>query len=302
MANIELFKEASLRSISRGALLLKKHSPAILTGAGILSGAASTVLASKATLKLEETIDGIRTALEIAESNREKGLNDPSVAYTQSDYTKDVSYIYARGGLKVLKLYGPALSMGAAAITCVISAQGIMQRRNVALTAMVAAVEKGFSEYRKRVEDELGPEKEEELYYGVSKKEYISEETKEKEVLVTYKAESASVYARFFDELSPEWSPIPEYNLMKLKAVQNYSNDRLRARGYVFLNEIYEQLGIPQSPAGQIVGWLYNDEGDNFIDFKVYDVANQDKRAFVNGKEPAILLDFNVDGPIYDKI
>lgn len=302
MSNIELFKEAGLRSLSKGALVLRKHSPAILTTTGIVAGVASTVMASRATLRLEETIDQIRTSVEIAENNRQDAINDPDASYTDSDYTKDVSYIYVRGGLQIFRLYAPALSLGAAAITCVVSAQGIMQRRNVALTAMVAAVEKGFSEYRKRVEEQIGPEAEKEIFYGVTKEEYTNEKTGDKEVLVSYRPEEHSVYARFFCPMSPEWSPTPEYNLLKLKAVQNYANDRLRARGYVFLNEIYDQLGIPHSPAGQIVGWLWNSDGDNFIDFKIYDVTNENKRAFVNGTEQGILLDFNVDGPIYDKI
>jgi hypothetical protein len=63
-------------------------------------------------------------------------------------------------------------------------------------------------------------------------------------------------------------------------------------------------LGIDRSKAGSVVGWVITKEGtgDNFIDFGVFDGDNPRARDFVNGREGSILLDFNVDGVIYDKI
>lgn len=108
-----------------------------------------------------------------------------------------------------------------------------------------------------------------------------------------------SQYARFFDESCHGWSKDPEANLLFLKLQQEYANSLLRSRGYMFLNEVYEMLGIPKSKEGQLVGWVYNEEnptGDNYIDFGIFAKSNS---KFVNGYERNILLDFNVDGCIF---
>lgn len=114
---------------------------------------------------------------------------------------------------------------------------------------------------------------------------------------------SYSPYARIFDETCSGWTKDAEFNLMFLLQVQNYANEKLKARGYLFLNEVLDMLGLPRSKAGQIVGWIYkenNTDGDNYVDFGIY--KTEKNANFVNGYENCILLDFNVDGPIIDKI
>lgn len=113
-----------------------------------------------------------------------------------------------------------------------------------------------------------------------------------------------SSYARFFDSGCTGWQKDPECNLLFLKQQQNYANDILRTRGHLFLNEVYDMLGIPRTKAGQLVGWVYNGDrqpADNYVDFGIYDnhVQNSD---FVNGYANSIVLDFNVDGEIIDQI
>lgn len=109
---------------------------------------------------------------------------------------------------------------------------------------------------------------------------------------------SLGPYARFFNSSCPGWSKDPEMNKLFLKQIENYMNEKLRAQGYLFLNEVYDQLGMARSKVGQVVGWIYNPEnptGDNHVDFDIYSDRNQD---FVNGIETDALLDFNVDGCI----
>ena len=111
-----------------------------------------------------------------------------------------------------------------------------------------------------------------------------------------------SPYAVFFDEASAAWTKIPECNKMFLLQQQNFANDKLRARGYLFLNEVYEMLGLPRTRAGQLIGWVYdakNPVGDNYVDFNIFNTRN---REFVNGFEKSVLLDFNVDGNILDRL
>ena len=172
----------------------------------------------------------------------------------------------------------------------------------MALTAAYAAVDEAFKRYRERVVEKYGEEEDRNLRYESEEIEYIDEKGKTKKVLRASDENEHSMYARFFDEYSPSWSKEPEYNYVFLRCQQNWANDMLRARGHLFLNEVYDMLGINRSRAGSVVGWLIGDEGDNQIDFGIFDPNNESARDFVNGREGSILLDFNVDGVIYDKI
>lgn len=113
---------------------------------------------------------------------------------------------------------------------------------------------------------------------------------------------SVSPYARWFNETCLGWNNIPENNLMFLRYQQNHANDMLKSRGYIFLNEVYDMLGIPRTKAGQVIGWVFdpdNPVGDNYVDFGLFDTRNED---FVNGYINSVLLDFNVDGAILDQL
>ena len=191
-----------------------------------------------------------------------------------------------------------------------LASHDIMKKRNVALSAAYLTVDKSFKEYKQRVVDRFGEEVEKEIRYGIKAEEIVEtvvdEEGNETTVTETVKTMNPTLYsdyARFFDEASPCWQNDPEYNLMFLRAQQQYANDLLRAKGRLFLNDVYEMLGIEKTKAGQIVGWVYdreNPNGDNFVDFGIYDMSKERVRAFVNGYETNILLDFNVDGNIWD--
>jgi hypothetical protein len=179
-----------------------------------------------------------------------------------------------------------------------------MTKRAVALTAAYGALEKGFNEYRGRVIEKYGEEEDRNLRYGSQQIEVVDPKSGKKKMLTRVSSDIPSIYARFFDVSSSSWNKEPEYNLMFLQCQQNYANDKLHARGHVFLNEVYDMLGLERSKAGAVVGWILskNGETDNYIDFGVFDGKTQSARDFVNGFEGSILLDFNVDGVIYDKI
>ena len=193
---------------------------------------------------------------------------------------------------------------------CLLASNDILRKRNAALSAAYMTVDKSFKEYRQRVVDRFGEEVEKEIRYNIKAEEVTStvvaedgSETTITETVKTMDPNLYSDYAKFFDEASPYWQKDPEYNFMFLKSQQQYANDLLKARGRLFLNEVYEMLGIDKTKAGQIVGWVYNPDnpiGDNFVDFGIFDMSKERVRAFVNGYEPNILLDFNVDGNIWD--
>lgn len=286
---------ALTRNVSRQMFLVQKHSPHILFGAGIVGVVATAVMASKATLQLSDTLQGYEDMKDMAAEL----LDTNNTEYTEDDYRKDMRYVHVRAAIGVTKLYAPAVGLGIVSVACLTQSHVILSQRNVALSAAYAALDKGFTEYRERVQSEVGEDRERELRYGGITKTTTVDGKQVKRIVPT--PESASIYARFFDQLSSSWQREPEYNLVFLKCQQNYANDMLRARGHLFLNEVYDMLGIPRSKAGAVVGWRISDDGDCFVDFGLYD-GNEAARAFVNGVEGAILLDFNVDGVIYDKL
>ena len=299
------------RTLNRVGLKLKKHSPEILVVTGVVGTVASAVMACKATTKIDEVLAETKDNIDKTKDYVEKkGFSEK---YTEEDYKKDLTIFYAKGGLELVKLYAPSVALGALSITAILSGHNVLRKRNVALAAAYATVEKGFKEYRGRVVERFGEELDRELKYNIKAKEVEETTVDEKtgEEKVTKKTVNVadpnkySTYARFFDDGCTGWTKDPEYNLMFLKNQQRYANDLLKSRGHLFLNEVYDMLGIPRTKAGQVVGWIYDEEypnGDNFVDFGIYDLYNEKARDFVNGYERTILLDFNVDGDIMNLI
>lgn len=312
MNKAEIVKTVSGK-VGRAGLKLKKYSPEILVVVGVVGVVSSAVMACKATTKAGDILEEAREKLDNIHEAEELGkVRD--VDYTLEDAKKDTTIVYVQTGLKFAKLYGPSVILGALSITSILASNNILRKRNVALGAAYAAIDKSFKEYRGRVVERFGDAVDRELKYNIKAQkiddiEVDPETGKEKKVKKTINVVGSdlecSPYAKFFDEGSEYYEKDPERNLFFLRAEQNYANDKLRARGYLTLNEVYERLGIPTTKAGQIVGWVYDldkPNGDNYVDFGIYDIYREKNRDFVNGYERSILLDFNVDGDILDLI
>ena len=288
---------------------LKKHSPEILLAAGIITGVAGAVTACKATLKVNKVLEETKENVEKIHEASKNGVTQAGESYSQEDAKKDLTISYVQTGVKLAKLYGPSIILGGLSVTCILSSHNMMKQRNVALAAAYAAVDNGFKKYRGNVIERFGERVDKELKYGLKAVEIEEtvvdengeEKTITKQVDIIDEYADLSPYAKFFDELSMEWTKDPEYNLMFLKTQQAHANDRLKARKRVFLNEIYEMLGLPITKEGQVVGWMYDPSDpcrSNYIDFGIYKGYRSKNRDFVNGYERSILLDFNVDGDI----
>ncbi|MCX7817553.1 MAG: DUF6353 family protein [Syntrophales bacterium] len=302
---LEVIKSTIIRTAGRSGLLLRKHSPEILMGVGVIGVVTSAVMACRSTLKAEEVIDEAKKKIDKIHYAKETISVEE---YTEQDYKKDLAVAYVQTGIDFVRLYGPAVLVGVASIGCLVGSHNIMRKRNIALVAAYKAVEQSFSDYRKRVVAELGEDKDYQFKHGI-KTEVVDgveigedgKKKKTKNVVTTMDPNGISQYARFFDESCVQWSKTPEYNLMFLKCQQNHANDLLHSRGHIFLNEVYDMLGIPRTQEGAVVGWVKG-EGDDFVDFGIFDGNDTKKRDFVNGYERSILLDFNVAGVIYNMI
>lgn len=284
------------RNVGMKMLAAKRNSPHIFFVGGVVGVVGSTVLACRATLKLEETLDEVHQDIEAVKdsSHRSKEVDD---SYTEGDYHKDLIYVYGKSFIKFGRLYGPAVAVGATSIAALTGSHIQLTRRNTALTATLAAVTKAYEDYRVRIQEELGEERELEIYQNTRDQEIKNEDGK-KEVVKVTDPNKFSPYARMFEESNVNWQKDVELNRIFLTCHQNYFNHKLHARGYVFLNEVYDALGFEWTKAGQVVGWVMDGEGDNFIDFGIFETRSSE---FVNGYERCIVLDFNVDGVVYDK-
>lgn len=297
--NLSALKQIVTSRAGMAVLAGQQHSPAILFGAGVIGMVGTVVLASRATLKLSDTLD----EFELGKAVSESALNNNRIG---SETAKSNNVIlHTQLVLGVAKLYMPAVILGTASIGALGGSHYILTRRNAQLTAAVVALDKAFKEYRSRVVSEQGEDKDREYMYGTSTREEYSETKKgePKVTKVTTFGDGSSPYSVVFDKDNNNWQPTPEYNAFFLRQQQNYLNDRLRAKGHVFLNDAYRELGFPDTTSGAVTGWRWQGDGDNFIDFGCWtDNTLEDIREFMRNGGRGILIDFNVDGVIYKNI
>lgn len=282
-------------NFGRVMLLAERSSPNILFAAGIVGVVGGTVLACRATLKMDEVLSDSKRKLDLA-----KTLEHDE--YSENDRNRDVNLIRFQTTVKIAKTYAPSVAVLGLSIAALTKSHVMLTQRVGALTAAYAVLDRGFKEYRARVVDKYGEEEDRKLLYGVKTVEIEQEGSKKPKTIDI--PGNPSIYARFFDEYSNSWDKDPQVNRFFLDAQQQWANNLLHSRGHIFLNEVYDMIGVPRSKEGAVVGWIFTEDGstDNYVDFGVFEGKTQTMRSFVNGTEGSILLDFNVDGVIYDKI
>lgn len=283
-------------NFARSILKVKKNSPHILFVSGVAGVIGTAVLSSRATLRLGDTVDEIKNDFEnVTDVGGYSELKD--IQYTKAEYRRDVGYVYTKGAVKLAKLYGPSILLGGLSVAALTGSHIQLTKRNAALTATLAAVMEAYESYRARIREELGEEKELAIFRDTQKVS-VDEDGKKKTV-TTVNPGRYSLYARLFDEHNENWKESSEYNRNFLMCQQNYANMLLQTRGHVMLNDVYDSLGIERSSAGAVVGWVKNGDGDGYIDFGIHEGLNE---RVVGNWEPAIWLDFNVDGVVYELI
>ena len=296
---------------ARARLLLNKHSPEILLVGGITSIVAGTVLACKATLKAPHILEearGMMTAIDII---AEDDGQEPG------EVKKAKLIVSLESGVGFARIYAPSAVLMVVGIGMLVGSNRILNGRNAALLGAYKAVDEAFKRYRGRVREELGDDVDNYLRYkkrregGMQvldeKKKNIKFDEIDNIDLPGELADGEGIgvpspYAIFFDDTSPQWRGSGNsYNEFFLKAQQNFANDRLALIGHVFLNEVYDMLGVDRTKEGAVVGWV-RDHGDNFVNFDIYNPYNASNGTFETEKQESFLLDFNVDGVIYDII
>lgn len=294
---MKLIPNEVTRSLTRQMLVAKKNSPHIFFVAGVIGVVTSGVLACRATLKLEPVLDDIQEDVEKAKMVP-MGLSEKH----PTDVRKDLLRVYAKSAVSVGKLYGPSVIVGAASIGALTGSHVQMTRRNSALTATVALISQAYEEYRDRVREELGDEKEFELHNGI-KTEKKTIDGKKVEIS-SIEGDGGPLTFLFSQQTSWNWKPDSYSNRTFLECQQNWANTRLQLRGHLILNEVLDSLGLEQTKLGCIMGWVYDKncaaDGDNYVDFGIF--TSEKNFEFINGSEFDALLSFNVDGVVWDKI
>lgn len=295
MSKLSFLNPVTTRA-SRQILVMQKHSPRLLFIAGVAGVGATVVLACRATLHLEEVL---------TEAEKDVQAAKETLTFDSGrSQRREMARVYVKNTGEICKLYAPAAIVGVASIAALTGSHNILSKRNAGLSAAYAASEKAFQDYRKRVMDELGEDKDREFRFGTQEVTKIVEDKngpKKQKVTI---AGGPSQYSYFWgrDTANGCWDHRPEYNAVFLKSRERWVNDRLQARGHVFLNDVLDELGLERTPQGSQVGWVLNNPngGDNFISFGLTDQA--DMRGFVDfmrGANEDVLLDFNVDGEIW---
>ena len=294
-------------SVHKIGFELKKHSPEIFIAVGVVGTVASAVMACKATTKLNDILEESKEQIDaIHEAPQKEELKDK---YDEDMMRKDLALVYFQTGVKIAKLYAPAVILGTLSITSIVASNNILRKRNVALAAAYATVDKGFKEYRERVVERYGEQVDYELTHNIKTKEItetvVDEKGKEKQVKKTVEVADLNVtndYIKYFTGSNPYWDDTPDYVELFLRSQQNYANDRLKVDKVLTLNDVYDSLGFQKTKAGMVVGWVFdenNEDGDNFIEFNVRKVYIPNE---YGEEELAYAIDFNVDGNIYNKM
>lgn len=300
-----LLKSAS-RTFYKVGFKAKEYSPELLVGAGIITGIAGAVAACKATTKVDDILSETKEQVDKVHAVLEN--EEYADRYTEEDSKKDLLIIYTKAGVKMAKLYAPAIGLGLVSISCILASTNIMKKRNVALAAAYTALDKGFKEYRGRVIDRFGERVDYELKNNIRAEEIEVTEVDEngnevtKKELVDVCAGLPDEYSRFFDETCKFYEKNAEMNKLFIIQKEEYANKLLECKGHLFLNDVYELLGFEPTKIGQIMGWVWDEDyanGEKRIDFGIFDIHDETKRLFVNGYEKSILLNFNIDGNVY---
>ena len=293
------------KSFKKAQLTVRKHSPEILMVAGVIGTVAGAVMACKETLELEDVLD---------ECKQEKMELEEQYAmceqYSEDALKKDKVKLTIKQAAKIVKLYAPSVIMEATSIGVIFASNDIMRKRNASMAAAYATLNSMYKRYRQNVIESYGEEVDKDMRFGVKHEKVTEIDEDGNKVKIDARivdldntALAISDYSRFFQSGCKGFDASSgRYNLLYLKGIQAMFNNKLIADGYVMLNDVYRELGFDTIPEGWSIGWVYDEEnpiGDNYIDFGLYEARNKNQRA-VNDWEPVILMDFNVDGNLYE--
>ena len=297
----------ALETISNGirttGFELRKHSPEIMIGAGIIGAIASTILACRATLKAKPVVE--------EHKKKSQEIHDAyaKCEISEKEKNRDVPKLCFKTGGELAKLYALPAGLAILSYASIVGSHVTMDNRLAEGAAAYMALSKTVQGYRGRVAEKLGVEEERDLWIKPTREELMkaakeakADEAENKKKRRKKEPFHPSRYARIIDEASPLWDENPEFTLWSLRAAETTANNLLETRKFLFLNDVYDILGFARTKEGSLVGWIYDPTIIHKIDFGIYDFRDPMKARFLDGSEPNIILEFNVDGVIVNKM
>lgn len=285
---------AITRAVGRTVLRTQKNSPQLLFAAGLVGFGATVVLACKATLRLEDIL--VDTQKHVLETDRLKHQKDSAGVrrYSDDELNKDKAKIYFDATIQMGKLYAPAIVVGVVSVACLTKSHRILNERNATLTAAYVGLQKFLEDYRGRVREEIGGDRERDVYYASTPVELVEDTDKGPKKVYGSSPKSKSPYSALFDDNNGNWQDAHEFNVNFLRIQEQLLTDKLRAQGSLLLNEVYDRLDMPRTPTGALVGWMIgHPDSDDFVEFDIQPLHD------FHG---TLMVDFNVAGPVYDML
>lgn len=289
-----------------GVARISKHAPTILSVTASAGVIATGYLAWKAGTRFED--------VEGRDWDRRKECLRNADTIPDEDVPKIERKNRILFILDTVRTVTPAAIVGAATITMIYFSNSISKKRLAAMGAAYATLQTAFDGYKRTMVEALGKESVEKILkpklpnVGKSAEEILSSDNKSDAAnvsdAVVNSLKALSPYARIIaEESSTCWDPNEDYTSQNLAAVQLWANRRLERKGHLFLNEVFDQLGLSRTREGAVVGWLKNGEGDNYVSFgdfdaSIYRVPSDDYTRV----DSNFIVDFNVDGVIWDRI
>lgn len=311
----EILKKAGNVAIKAG-MKIRKVSPELMLAGGIVAGVAAIVTACIATKKViqdpeiqksKEEIDRIANG----DVSSWKKVNDDGTEeeLTKKEIVGQKVKICANYIWKYLKAFGLPAFLCVLSVGLILGSHGILKKRYVSTTLAYKALDEAFKDYRKRVQEAVGVDKEMHFFNGTEEGGEVTVINEDgtavttKDAVKTHDKKYSPYEFDFNSHTAPgNWEANSDYNLMFLRNAENYLNDLLNSRGHVFLNEALDALGLKRTREGAVVGWVKGSGGDDYVDLGFADYYTDEYCDAHDGYLKNIHLNFNVDGVIWNKI
>jgi hypothetical protein len=246
--------------LAKAAKLIADNSPTILTTIGVTGTVVTAFLTGKASIKAYKIVE-FETA--------EHLIKDPDFEFDDKTKIK-----------LVWKEFIPPVAVGTLTIACIIGANRIGSRRTAALAAAYSLTEKAFEEYKDKVQEHIGANREQRVRDDIAQDRVNANPVTSREVIVTGAGEVLcydSITGRYFTS-----------TVEKIRSAQNDINHDIIHDLYATLSEFYSKIGLPSTPYSTEMGW----NADELLDIKFSTVLSDDGR-------PCISLDYVIN-PIRD--
>lgn len=224
------FKQTMVKT----GMTLKKHSPAIFTGVGVIGLGATAYLAYKSRDKVEAVVEEIE---------RKRDLDIP---VNKVEVAKDLTEA----------LYQPVL-VGTASIVCILMAQRIQSNRIKALVGALAVEQARNIYFEKKYKQQHGEEEYRRFVTPVEEIEHIEIDKKGKEKITVTKVkdELDKSIGQWYDESEHYVSDDHSYNIAMIDSIKDKLETIMFQRGHLTLNEVREALGFTRIRNGAMLGW-----------------------------------------------